>query len=83
MIALLAAAYAIPREDVLDNAAIYAAHAWTSTAANQYATCSDGDYESDYPPGDYVGLPYDWGGYMTIDEFEGQLADGYGAGSHS
>lgn len=83
MIALLAAAYAIPREDVLDNAAAFAAHVWTSTSANQYATCADGDYESDYPPGDYVGLPYDWGGYMSIDEFEGQLADGYGAGSHS
>ncbi|MES2642452.1 MAG: MYXO-CTERM sorting domain-containing protein [Myxococcota bacterium] len=85
MIALLlvASASAIPREDVLDNAARYATHAWTSSSDNQAAVCSDGDYESDYPSGDYVGLPYDWGGYVTLDEFDEQIADGYGAGSHS
>ncbi|MDP2315191.1 MAG: MYXO-CTERM sorting domain-containing protein [Pseudomonadota bacterium] len=77
------AALAIPREDVLDNAARYASHVWASSNANQYATCTDGDYESDYPPGTYTGLPYDWGGYVTLDEFDAQLDDGYGAGSHS
>ncbi len=92
MIALLAgllasvvtpSAHAIPREDVLDNAARYASHVWASTSANQDATCTDGDYESDYPPGTYTGLPYDWGGYVTLDEFDAQLEDGQGAGSHS
>jgi MYXO-CTERM domain-containing protein len=88
MIALLALfaappALAIPREDVLDNAALYASHVWESRSINQYAECTDGDYESDYPPGDYVGVPYDWGGYVTLGEFDDQLDDGYGAGSHS
>lgn len=83
ILALLAAAFAIPREQALDNAARYASHVWRSSADNQYAECTDGDYESDYPPGEYVGLPYDWGGYVTLDEFDDQIADGYGAGSHS
>lgn len=81
--AVVPAAHAIPREDVLDNAARYAAHAWESSRDNQYAECTDGDYTSDYPSGSYVGLPYDWGGYVTLDEFDDQIADGYGAGSHS
>lgn len=83
ILALIAAATAIPRDEVLDNAARYATHVWRSSAANQYAECSDDDYESDYPPGEYVGLPYDWGGYVTLDEFDDQIDDGYGAGSHS
>ncbi len=85
MIALLLSplAFAIPQETVLNNAALYASHRWSSASDNQFATCTDGDYESDYPPGDYVGLPYDWGGYMSLDTFDAQIADGYGAGSHS
>ncbi len=83
ILALLGAALAIPREEVLDNAARYAAHVWSASAANQYAECYDGDYTSDFPPGDYVGVPYDWGGYVSLDEFDAQIADGYGAGSHS
>lgn len=85
MIALLiGAAAAIPREEVLDNAALYASHVWTSSASNQDAdACYDGDYESDYPPGEYTGLPYDWGGYVTLAEFDDELDEGYGAGSHS
>ncbi|MES2643049.1 MAG: MYXO-CTERM sorting domain-containing protein [Myxococcota bacterium] len=77
------AAHAIPREAVLDNAARYASHVWAASNANQYADCTDGDYESDYPPGTYTGLPYDWGGYVTLDEFDDEIADGAGAGSHS
>jgi MYXO-CTERM domain-containing protein len=87
LITLLAAlstgASAITREEVLDNAALYASHVWTSTSHNQYAECTDDAYESGYPPGSYVGLPYDWGGYVTIDEFDQQIDDGYGAGGHS
>ncbi|MDP2309620.1 MAG: MYXO-CTERM sorting domain-containing protein [Pseudomonadota bacterium] len=80
---LVPEAHAIPRETVLDNAARYASHVWASSNDNQYAECTDGDYESDYPPGEYTGLPYDWGGYVTLDEFDEQIDDGYGAGSHS
>ena len=80
--ALIPPAAAIDRPGALDHAAAYALHEWTSGNANLYASCTDG-YESDYSPGTHVGLPYDWGGYMTLDEFDQQIADGYGAGSHS
>ncbi len=75
-------ARAIPRDDVLGHAAAFALHRWTTTDANRTAECS-ASYESDYGPGTWVGLPYDWGGYVTIAEFDAQIADGYGAGSHS
>lgn len=75
-------ALAIPREDALATASRYATHVWTATEANQYADCSS-DYESNYAPGTYTGLPYDWGGYMSLDEFDAEIAAGYGAGSHS
>jgi hypothetical protein len=78
----IGAALAVPREDVLDNAMRYGTHAWTSTEANTTASC-DAGYDSDYGPGTWVGLPYDWGGYMSLDEFDREIAEGYGAGSHS
>lgn len=82
MIALLTLAFAIDRETALTNAASYAAHSWTMSSANTSASCLS-SYESDYTAGTYTGLPYDWGGYMTLEEFDDQIADGYGAGSHS
>lgn len=78
----IALALAIPRETVLDSAAAYAIHEWTSTEANTEASCTSG-YTSDYSPGTHVGLPYDWGGYVTLSEFDAQIAAGYAAGSHS
>lgn len=82
MIWMLPIALAVPREDVLENASQYASHVWTMTNANTTADC-DSDYESDYSAGTYTGLPYDWGGYVDLDEFDDQIADGYGAGGHS
>ncbi len=74
---------AIDREDVLDNAAIFTTHEWTMGSENQYASCSS-DYVSDWTPGQtYQGIPYDWGGWVTTDEYDDDLAAGYGAGSHS
>jgi hypothetical protein len=35
-----------------------------------------------YTPGDYIGLPYDWGGYMTLFSFDQQIDAGAGAGSY-
>ncbi len=82
MIGLIALAAATTREDALDNAAAYALHTWTATSANATADCSS-DYASDYPAGTYMGLPYDWGGYMSLAEFDAGIAAGDGAGSHS
>ena len=75
-------AAAVERERALDISAEFATHTWTMTAANQTATCSS-SYESDYSPGTYVGVPYDWGGFYTTAEYDDYLEQGYGAGSHS
>ena len=73
-------ASAITREEVLTRARAYSVHRWSSTAANQKATCSAA-YQSLFPAGDYVGVAYDWGGYMSLRTFDEQIAAGYGAGS--
>lgn len=83
MIWLVPLALAIPREAVLDSAAQYTTHVWTATSANTTSVSCSSDWESDYGPGTYTALPYDWGGYMTLAEFDEQIAAGYGAGSHS
>ena len=76
-------AMAIPREDVLDSAAEYSTHSWQMGANNQYASCSS-SYVSDYTPGQtIIGIPYDWGGFSTISDYDNKLTQGYGAGSHS
>lgn len=72
---------AIDRDVVLARAKGFAFHPWTMTPANMTASCSSG-YQSVYIPGDYMGLPYDWGGYMSKFQFDQQIADGYGAGSY-
>ncbi|MDD5306470.1 MAG: hypothetical protein PHU25_04035 [Deltaproteobacteria bacterium] len=78
----VATAAGIDRDTVIATAASYANHKWTSTSANVYASCSS-SYKSDYSPGTHTGVPYDWGGYMTLNVFDSQIAQGYGAGSHS
>jgi len=74
-------ATAISRDEVLARAKAYAFHPWTCASTNLTASCASA-YESAYVPGDYMGLPYDWGGYMTLFDFDQQIADGYGAGSY-
>jgi len=72
---------AISRDEVMLRAKAYAHHPWTCTTANLTASC-DAGYQSVYVPGDYMGLPYDWGGYMTLFQFDQQMAQGNGAGSY-
>jgi MYXO-CTERM domain-containing protein len=73
-------ASAVTRDEVMVRARAFAVHEWASTAANQSASCKAG-YKSLFPAGDYVGLPYGWGGYMTLLEFDQDIAAGYGAGA--
>ena len=73
---------AIDRDTVMQIAKSYAEHKWTCTSANTKASCSS-SYTSDYSPGTYTGVPYDWGGYKTLAEFDDEIKRGYGAGSHS
>ena len=73
----------LTREMILQDAEAFAEHIWTPSLDNVVAPCSDDwicDWEADV---DVVGLPYDWGGYKTLEEFEQDLIDGLGAGSHS
>ncbi|MFH1132489.1 MAG: hypothetical protein V1754_14225 [Pseudomonadota bacterium] len=72
---------AITRDQTMARAKAYSFHPWHCSQANQTANCAV-NYKSVYFVGDYVGLPYDWGGYMTIFEFDQQIAQGYGAGSY-
>lgn len=79
---LVANAFAVDRETVLEAAAQYTMHEWTMTEVNETAVCSS-DYVSDFTAGTWKGLPYDWGGYFTLDEFDAAIDEGLGAGSHS
>lgn len=74
-------AQAITRSEVLARAKAFAYHPWTCTEQNLVASCN-GAYQSVYVPGDYVGLPYDWGGYMTLFDFDQGILGGKGAGSY-
>ncbi len=83
LLLLVSVGLAIDREAVMDNAAEFATHQWTMSSSNQYGSCSS-SYVSDYTPGvTYRGIPYDWGGWVTCQEYDEYLQDGYGAGSHS
>ncbi len=81
-LALAAPAAAVTRDEVVDLARDYCYHEWDCTAANLSVDCSN-SWSSDYSVGTYIGLPYDWGGYYTLPEYDAALADGEGAGSHS
>lgn len=80
-LAVSSSASAITRTEVLLKAKAFAFHPWTATSANTKASCN-GAYTSVYAPGDYMGLPYDWGGHMSLFTFDQQIAQGYGAGSY-
>ncbi|MCG3173998.1 MAG: hypothetical protein GMKNLPBB_02215 [Myxococcota bacterium] len=70
------------RQDALNLARQYAEHQWTCGANNTRASCSS-NYTCDWTAGQRVtGLPYDWGGYKTIAQFETDLRNGQAAGSH-
>ena len=82
MTLLLSTAQATTRERALDLSAEFATHEWTMTVANETASCSS-SYRSDFTAGTWVGIPYDWGGFATSEEFDQAMLDGEGAGSHS
>jgi len=73
---------AITRTEAIVRARTYAQHPWHCNTENLTASCST-EYESVYSVGDYVGLPYDWGGYVTLDQFDKGIDDGDGAGSYA
>ena len=63
----------------------YTREHWSCSSANTTGTsqsCPSG-YASYYSVGDYIGVPYKWGGFDSIDQFRDKIAQGYGAGSYS
>jgi len=75
-------AFAIDRDQVVDLARDYVHHQWYCSSSNLSVNCSN-DWTSDYSVGPQEGLPYDWGGYKSLAQFDSEIASGYGAGSHS
>ncbi|MBN1210362.1 MAG: hypothetical protein JXB05_36250 [Myxococcaceae bacterium] len=82
LLTLPGAASARDRTAVMEDAVRYAEHAWQMKPENQKAACK-ADYKSDHAPGPRVGLPYAWGGWMSVAEFDRRIASGEAAGSHS
>ncbi len=82
MVPSSAAAQGLSRDEVLAAAAQFTDHAWEMGTANQKGTCQ-GNYRSDHALGKQVGVPYAWGGWMDLAEFDRRIAQGQGAGSHS
>ena len=53
------------RGEAVAAAYAYAWHPWILGPENRTASC-DASYRSELPVGDHLGLPYDWGGFVTI-----------------
>lgn len=61
----------------------YADHVWTCNEGNTSISCSD-SWVCDWSANtDYVGVCYDWGGMKATSQFDIDLDDCLGAGSHS
>ena len=75
-------AFGRDRDEVMACARDYAELEWYCGPENLVVDCSS-DWESDYEVGDYVGVPYDWGGWVSTARFLADLEEGKGAGSHS
>jgi hypothetical protein len=92
----LAAPSVVTRPQVMNNAMRYATHPWTGTSANVRHGFDARGIRVDTPdvsyqiagavPGYWVpgqptqGLPYQWGGFSTPEEFDAGLAAGLAAG---
>lgn len=83
IVAVPSAAMAVERGAMLGEAPEYEQHEWVCEAVNVTGVDCPDWYESDFSPGTYHGLPYDWGGFVSWQEFDADIAAGQGAGSHS
>ena len=79
-----ASAAAISRAEVMQTAATLSQFTWKCGDANLRAPCvRSAAYVSDWQSNEQVtGLPYNWGGFDSPQEFERKLHKGLGAGSH-
>jgi len=63
----------------------YTREHWSCSAANTTGASQScpSAYSSFYSVGDYIGVPYKWGGFDSMDQFRDKISQGYGAGSYS
>lgn len=63
----------------------YTREHWSCTTANTTGASQScpSAYTSYYSVGNYIGVPYKWGGFDSMDQFRHKISQGYGAGSYS
>ncbi len=83
IIVIASTSVAVERGQMLSNATDYEQHQWVMEPENLIADCAPpGEWSCTVCElGDQVGLPYCWGGDVTLDEFDDDLANDYAAGS--
>ncbi len=73
---------AIERDEILAAAKTYEEHQWTMEEEHLVADCALADWECTVCDlGGHIGLPYCWGGFDAVDEFDQKLSLDYAAGS--
>jgi hypothetical protein len=71
------------RQEMLAVAKRLSEHTWICHASNLKAPCIR-NYDTDWKSEQRItGLPYNWGGIDSPEEFDRKIAKGYAAGSHS
>lgn len=65
-----------------NTALTFATTDWTCSAANRTISCSPSGitYVCDWSVGAHTGVCYDWGGYVSVEDFGTLIGQGYGAG---
>ena len=71
---------AVTRAEVLDRAKAYCFHPWPCSPENLTAECAPG-VTSELTVGDHMGLPYKWGGFTSLHDFDLDIEAGHLAGS--
>jgi hypothetical protein len=78
---LAGSAWAISRTEIVEGAPAFEEHTWDCAAVNLEACAGTSWQPAVTEVGAQVGLPYCWGGWVTIEKFDAQIAQGYGPGS--
>jgi hypothetical protein len=72
---------AVTRSEVILTGDKYARLHWKMTEQNRRGVNCNGNFVSDYPVGDRVGMGYKWGGWDDIEDFTQKIKEGYGTGT--
>jgi len=69
------------RSEVILTGDTYTRLHWTMTEQNRTGIHCNGNFISDYPVGDRIGVGYKWNGWNTVEEFIQKIEQGYGTGT--